>query len=125
LFGSSARVSIPYDENFSYSKAHYSTLYWGASIGAFNYLANVKGYSLVGSNSNGNNIFFVRNDLLGSLPKMTPEKAYVKSSYRTSRDLQGSLTFLDRDQAFELIADLPLKEVSTGENTTLRKVFQV
>lgn len=125
LFGSSSKVSIPYDENFSYSKAHYSTLYWGASIGAFDYLANIKGYSLVGSNSNGNNIFFVRNDLLGSLQKMTPEEAYVKSTYRTSRDPQGSLTFLDMDQAFALIADLPLKEVDTGESTTLRKVFRV
>jgi hypothetical protein len=125
LFGPSARISIPYDENFSYSKAHYSTLYWGASIGAFNYLANTKGYSLVGSNSNGNNIFFVRNDLLGSLPKMTPEAAYVKSTFRTSRDPQGSLTFLDMNQAFVLIADLPLKEVDTGKSTTLRKAFQV
>jgi hypothetical protein len=124
LYGPSARVSIPYTENFIYDQAHYSTLYWGASIGAFNYLAEQKGYALVGANTMGNNIFFVRNDLLGRLPKLSPEQAYVQAGFRTSRDPQGNLTFLDHAASFQLIADMPLCEVDTGKLVTLRELSQ-
>jgi hypothetical protein len=124
LFGPSAKVSVPYDENFIYDQAHYSTLYWGASIAAFHHLARRKGYSLVGSNTNGNNIFFVRDDLLGNLPSLTPEQAYIKSTFRTSRDPQGNLTFLDLQDGFPLVADLPLVDVSTVKTVTLREVNQ-
>lgn len=122
LFGPTAKVSVPYDENFIYNLAHYSTLYWGASIAAFHYLARKKGYSLVASNSSGNNIFFVRDDLLGDLPHLSPEQAHVKSSFRTSRDPQGNLTFLDAQDSFSIVADLPLRDVSTGQVVTLRDI---
>ncbi len=119
LFGPSAKVTIPYDKNFVYAQAHYSTLYWGASISAFNHLAKLKGYTLVGSNSNGNNIFFVRNDLRGSLKTLNPEEAYVQSTFRTSRDPQGNLTFLDFDASLRLIADLPLIDVSSDKTVNV------
>jgi hypothetical protein len=38
--------------------------YFGASLGAMNEVANLKGYSLVGTNITGANAFFVRKDLL-------------------------------------------------------------
>jgi hypothetical protein len=124
LFGDKAKVTIPYAEDFVYEKAHFSTLYWGASLSAFNYLAEKRGYSLVGANTNGNNIFFVRNDLLGSLAKLSPEQAFVSSSFRTSRDPQGNLTFLDLNEGAKLIAELPLYEIDIGKHISVRDLVQ-
>lgn len=115
LFGAKSKVTIPYDKEFSDKQSHYSRLYWGASVGAFHNLAQQKGYSLVGSNAMGNNIFFVKNDLVGDVPSLTPEQAYIESNFRISRDIQGNLSFLDRKSCLELIANLPLHQVDTGE----------
>jgi hypothetical protein len=115
LFGPTAAVSTPYAEDFYIYNAHYSGLYWGASIAAFTHLAVQKGYSLVGSNSAGNNIFFVRNDLEGKLPCFTPEQAHVQSRFRISRDETGKLSFLDGLKSLELIKELPLVDVRTKE----------
>ena len=50
VFGPKHAVSIPYDRAFDRATAHYSCLYWGASMRAFESLADRKGYALVGSN---------------------------------------------------------------------------
>jgi hypothetical protein len=114
LFGYTAKVTTPYRKDFMITKAHFSELYWGASIAAFDYLAKKKGYSLVGSNTAGNNIFFVRNDIVGSLPTYTSKQAYVKSQFRMSRDKDGNPTFLDFDTGFKIIENMTLCEVDTG-----------
>jgi hypothetical protein len=115
LFGSEKNVTTIYDDQFSIDKVHFSGLYWGASIGAFNYLAQQKGYSLVGSNTAGNNIFFVRNDVLGDIPVYTPQKAHVKSQFKISRNQEGDLSFLENEDSLNLIEDMPLYEVDTDK----------
>lgn len=120
LFGPDKNVTTIYDPNFVITEAHFSGLYWGASIGAFDYLARQKGYSLVGSNTAGNNIFFVRNDLIGDIPVFTPQEAYVKSQLRISRDRDGNLSFLNHDQGLKIIENMPLYEVNTGEKISVK-----
>jgi hypothetical protein len=122
LFGAKRNVTTMYDPEFVISKAHFSGLYWGASIGAFNFLARKKGYSLVGSNTIGNNIFFVRNDILGTIPTYTPAQAHVKSKFKISRDEDGSLSFLDSSAGLKLIKDLPLYEVDTNRTITVESL---
>ena len=122
LFGPEAKVTIPYDSKFQRSNAHYSNLYYGASIAAITTLANKKGYSLVGSNSAGNNIFFVRNDLVAGIKKYTAADAYVKSKFRESRDTKGNLTFLDFEQRFELVKDLQVYDLVTGKNINIKDI---
>ena len=111
LFGSKRRVTTPYDPRFVRDRAHFSGLYWGASIAALNELAAQKGYALVGSNTMGNNLFFVRRDVAGPLKVRSPEEAYVKARFRISRGRDGEFTFLGFDEAFEAIADLPLEDL--------------
>ncbi len=113
LFGPSAKVSVPYDPKFFRTTAHYSNLYYGASIAALTYLAEQRNYSLVGSNRFGNNIFFVRNDVRGSIPALRPEDAWVPAAFRESRDSERKLSYLNRAEALKLLADLPLIEVVT------------
>jgi hypothetical protein len=122
LFGSEKRVTVVYQDDFQVYKAHYSGLYWGASIGAFEYLAKEKGYSLVGSNTAGNNIFFVRNDVVSDIPVYNSQQAHVKSQFRISRDLNGNLSFLDRDAGLDVIKDMPLYEVDTGKTITVEEL---
>ena len=115
IFGSEAAISIPYDPKFFRTNAHYSNLYYGASIAAFEYLAQQKGYSLIGSNSAGNNLFFVRNDRLGQLKPLTSKEAFVKSRIREARDPEGKLSYLSSDASLKEIKDLRIVIVSTNQ----------
>ena len=112
-FGPESEVTTPYDPSFVRDKAHFSKIYYGASISALNSLAKSKGYSLVASNSVGNNIFFVRNDLIDSLPILTPIQAYCRAQFREYHDEEGSLTFDDFDTRINYIRDLPLYDLKT------------
>lgn len=118
-FGARDAVAVPYDAAFQRQKAHYSNAYWGASLKAFACLAAQKGYSLVGSNSAGNNAFFVRNDRLGGLPVLSVEDAHVQARFRDLRNADGSLAFLPRNRWLGLIADLPLVDVADARKMTV------
>lgn len=108
LFGPSRKVTIPYRHDFDRMQAHYSGLYFGSSIAALASLATKKNYSLIASNSNGSNLFFVRNDVLMGLRPCSPQEVYVPCQFRQSRDTAGRLTYLDFDRSLELIAALPV-----------------
>ena len=62
VFGPELQVTVPYQPDFNRTKAHHSNLCWGASLAALCQLGVQKGYAFVGSNSAGNNAFFVRED---------------------------------------------------------------
>jgi hypothetical protein len=120
VFGAVHAVSIPYAPDFDRASAHYSCLYWGASMRAFEQLAGNKGYALVGSNRVGNNIFFVRRDRLGRLKEVTTQEAYVESRFRDSRDADGNLNFLGGKQRYEQIKHLPVVDIGSGQTTTMQ-----
>jgi hypothetical protein len=111
LFGPVRKVTIPHDDRFVRAEAHFSYLYRGASIAALDDLARTRGYSLVGSNSAGNNAFFARNDVVGKLPTLSPEEAYVRAGFRESRDSGGQLDYLDFDESFARISHLPVYDL--------------
>ena len=121
-FGSEAEVTIPYDPNFVRDSAHFSKIYYGASVSALNSLAQLKGYSLVASNSVGNNIFFVRNDLIGSLPVLSVSQAYRRAEFREYHDENGNLTFDDFDTRINNISNLPLHDLKTGKLTKIANI---
>lgn len=121
--GPDRAVATPYDPAFDRLKAHYSFLYGGASLAALDHLGRKKGYVLVGSNSAGNNAFFVRKDLLGSIPAMTPREAYRTPQFRHSRDANGGFTFLPFEEARRLVADMPVIDVATNTTITIRDIL--
>jgi hypothetical protein len=122
LFGLSP-VSVPYSEGFFRTKAHYSNLYFGASLGALCFLAKQKGYSFVGSNSAGCNAFFVRNDVSKGLRSLSPEDGYVLSRFRESRDKDGKLTFLRGHDRQKEISQMPLTNVVTGQSLKVGDLY--
>lgn len=124
IFGPSAKVTIPYDAFFERKKAHYSNLYYGASLAALSLLAGVKGYALVGSNRAGNNAFFVRKDLSGRLPVCSAEDTYVRSQFRESRDINGELSYLDYFVGLEEIGEMPVYDLESKHIIKVREILQ-
>jgi hypothetical protein len=66
MWGADKSVTVPYSREFSRTKLNPE--YFGASLAAFNCLANKMGYRLVGCNTLCFNAFFVRNDVPCPLP---------------------------------------------------------
>jgi hypothetical protein len=123
-FGADAAVTVPYDPTFVRGEKHWSWLYWGASLAAMTRLATAKGYVLVGGNRAGNNAFFVRRDVLGEIPEVGVEEAYVPSRFRESRDRAGELSYVSsHEQALRLMADTPLVDVESGSELTVAERF--
>ena len=111
-FGANKAVTVPYDASFVRSKAHYSNIYYGASLKALCILADRKGYALVGCNSAGNNAFFVRKDLKpDAINEITVEEGYVRGQFRESRDEKGNLLYLSLEEEQKLLNTLPLVEI--------------
>lgn len=111
-FGPQRPVTVPYDAAFQRHIAHYSHIYYGASLAALVGLGKRKGYAFVGTNSAGNNAFFVRRDLLpAGLPERTAQAGFVDCKFRESRNAAGQLAFLDAAEERALLAGLPLVEV--------------
>lgn len=124
VFGADRAVTIPYDPNFRRHASHYSGLYWGASLAALCSVATKKGYDFVGSNSAGNNAFFVRKDVNAELPALTSKEGYVRSLFRESRDTVGRLTFLRaHEDRLAVIRDMPVYDVDHDRVTTVGAAF--
>jgi hypothetical protein len=123
IFGPDAAVTVPYDPAFCRSQAHYSHLYYGASIAALEQLGRQKGYSLIGSNSTGHNLFFVRNDRVGALRALTAKEAYVESKIRESRDEQGKLSYLSGGARLKEIKDMHVVAVASNELILLSELL--
>ena len=122
-FGNTHKVTIPYFTDFSQTKAHYSNLYYGASLGALCYLAEKKGYDFIGTASEGVNAFFVRKDLSGPFIKYNSTNGFHAATNRASKDKNGKLNFLSNEEGFRVIENMPLFNILTGETTTIKELY--
>lgn len=117
-------LTIPYEQSFQRAAAHYSTLYFGCSLGALHHLAKRKGYLLVGSNIWGHNAFFVRSDIAGKFRGLDPEEAYVLSRYRESRDESGRNNYVRGEDRIKVIENMPVVNVVTGEIGPIKQLWR-
>lgn len=120
VYGDVHPICTPYDKNFNRTIAHPSNLYFGASIAALCFLAAKKGYRFVGTNSAGNDAFFVRKDYAnrfvdGSLQLIRSSP----SRFRESRDGSGRKTYIGGLERLKQISTLPVVNVETGEISQL------
>ena len=111
LFGDNYPLVVPYDPSFDRTSAHYSNLYFGASLPAFIDLAAKKGYQCIGTCSTGVNAFFIRNDIFPIINRNLDEIVFYPSLRRESRSPDGLLTYLDNQQSRQLVDDLPLLQL--------------
>ena len=116
VFGAERAITIPYAPDFRRLVAHHSGQYAGASLAALAHLAKRKGYALIGSNSAGNNAYFLRRDLMAEdLVEVPVIRAFVRPNYRESRDYANRLDFLSYEQRQATIRGLPVVNVETGQ----------
>jgi hypothetical protein len=116
LFGSERMISIPYDKYFNRTKAHFSNLFFGASLSALVHLATQKGYELVGCCDSGVNAFFVRKDLLNDkVRKLSVLDAYKEDKSRQSRNPKGKFSFFTGDERLSIIKGLNVVNVLTNK----------
>ncbi len=123
VLGPNLKITTPYNPSFVRGQAHHSNLYFGASIAALCDLASRKGYYFIGSNLNGNNAFFIRNDIRVPFQKKSANEGYVKSQFRESRNEKGQLTFVSGDDRLKQISHLEFFELDSKKNIVLNEIL--
>jgi len=118
-FGDLHPLAIPYDPSYLRTRGHFSNLYWGASLSAFDHLAARKGYTRLGTNLAGSNVFYVRNDRLHLFADRIADTTGRPSTFRESRDANGLLTFLAGPARGRALADCPVTDVQSGRTGPL------
>ena len=123
LFGAQRAVSVPMAENFDRRTAHHSWPYFGASLRAWTELLGRRGFTFVGSNRQGNNAFLVPSASVGMTPIAPVDlgrlEHFVQWNVRESRDPSGALSYLTGDARVNIMADMPVVDVLTGELLTV------
>lgn len=122
LFGQKKSVTVPYKKNYIRTVEHYSNLYYGASIKAFINLMKKRNYFFIGTNSAGNNAFFLKKKHWNRAKKIIIEKKVFVSKFRESRDVRGNLSFLNKKDSLELIKN---KFVIDLIDNKRKKIFEL
>jgi hypothetical protein len=116
VFGIDKPITVPYNKKFIRNKAHYSNLYFGASLLSLYQLSESKGYAFIGCNSTGNNAYFVRKDKLNNTVKeISLKNGYVASKFRESLDRSGKLNYLTGNKRLEAIKGMPIFNTDTNQ----------
>lgn len=115
IFGSDRAITVPYNPSFNRTQAHYSNLYAGASLTTLCDLAEEKGYVFIGSNSAGNNAYFIKKEKIGRLKPLSVKEGYIQSKFRESRDKQGQLTYLSGNERFSEIKGMQVYNTRTNQ----------
>ena len=113
---------MPYKNNYIRSNEHFSNLFYGASIRAFINLLKKRNYFFIGTNSAGNNAFFVKQNIWKKINKLITDKKIFESKFRESRNSNGKLTFLNKKKSLQLIKN---KTVIDLKNNKKRKLFEL
>ena len=114
VFNIDRPITIPYDEKFIRQKAHYSYLYFGASLTALISLGKSKGYSFIGTNSAGVNAYFVKNENIGNFEEKSANEKFSISKFSESRDRNNRLNFLSYEDRQKAIRGMPVYNVETN-----------
>lgn len=119
-------LTIPYDENFIRNDSHFSNLYWGANLKAYDVLLSNKGYVYVGSNSQNSNAFFIKKKLVEKyLSKLLVNSDAESSTFRESRDSKGNLNFIRGEGRLSVIKELNLFDLNTNSTKKIKDIFTV
>lgn len=122
VFGDLRPITVPYKNNFERHKAHYSGLYYGASLKAMQDLAEQRGYKFVGTPRTGLNAFFVRNDLADKVLSKLDNVTDYPSRYREARDENFNLSYLRGADRFKALENCTVINTQTGQEEKLDQI---
>jgi len=105
-FGSKEKLTIKYDKEFIYWKAHASQLYFGASISAWKELFGIHNYQFIGVDSNGVNAFFVDKSKFDDVFLGGVKACEYKENFYELQKFK-----IPNKERFKLIKDMPFIEI--------------
>lgn len=125
IFKNDDPLTVPYDKDFTRENHHYSNLYWGANLKAFDKLLSNRNYLYIGSNQQNTNAFFVKKELaekyLNDLIQNIPD--FEVSKVRESRDKNGKLNLLRGKDRLEEIKELELININTNQVMKIKELL--
>ncbi len=121
-FGFKNKITVPYEENFIRNKAHFSNLYWGASLEALKFLGEKKNYKFICTNSAGNNAYFIKSSEYNKLG-LKLEKNFYSNKFRESRDKNGKKNYLSGENKLKMINDLYVIDVEKNKKVKLKEIL--
>ena len=125
LFGEENYITIPYSDKFDRTKAHYSNLYWGASLNCIIQEAERKKYKFIGTNSAGNNSYFIREEYFEKLNLNENSIKFNISKFRESRNKKKEKTFLSKKDQLECIKDMIVYDLKKKSNISIKELFNL
>ncbi|MGP0091086.1 MAG: hypothetical protein ACLPKB_14170 [Xanthobacteraceae bacterium] len=121
VFGDLHPIAIPYQPSFDRSTVRDAArLYYGASIQAF--ISLLEDYALAGTNTAGNNAFFVRKDLYTDLIGRIADTYPRPSLFRESYGPNGELSFIGGPHRSAQIKSQPVTNISTGDTRSIESL---
>ena len=81
-----------------------------------------KNYLFLGTNSAGNNAFFLKKNLWKKITKGIRKKRIFRSKFRESRDIRGNLTYLDKNKSLELIKNKLIMDLKDKKEKKISKL---
>jgi hypothetical protein len=123
VFGDRRALTIPYRPDFNRRAAHPSGLYFGASVLALARLCAGKGYRFIGTNMNGVNAFFVRDDIAGHVLPAIGEVRAWPSRHREGGEAAGAKSAIRGPARAEIIGEMPVVDLDTGATVALRTLY--
>jgi len=111
-FGPKKSLTIKYNENFVRAKSGIEKLIYGCSLKAASNLCKEKGYSLICTNKNGNNAFFVKTKLLNDkIKERAVEEVFKLNSFKEYADSSGNISAISLEQIFKIQKSVLVQEV--------------
>ena len=122
LFGYEKSVTVPYKKKFIRSKEHYSNSYFGASLRAIINLLK-KEYLFIGTNSAGNNAFFINKRQSKYIQNKIINKKIFKSKFRESRNKIKKLNHLSNKENINTIKNKKLFDLEKNKIFKIKQIF--
>jgi hypothetical protein len=124
IFGDELEITVPNEINFTRKEYHFSHLCYGMSLNALIRKMNEKGFIFVGSNEFNNNAFFIQkkyqSNLNINLPDTNNLKKFTISNIRESRDKNGILNYLRKEDRLKAIENCEVIDLSNSKKERIK-----
>jgi len=124
IFGDELEITVPNEINFTRKEYHFSHLCYGMSLKALIRKMNEKGFIFVGSNEFNNNAFFIQkkyqSNLNINLPDTNNLKKFTISNIRESRDKNGILNYLRKEDRLKAIENCEVIDLSNSKKERIK-----
>ena len=122
IFGHKQMITVPYKKSFNRHKEHYSNSYFGTSIAAIQNLLK-KDYLFIGSNSAGNNGFFINKNYNKFFYNKIKNYKIFESKYRENRNKKNKLTFFNKDESIQTIKNKKILDIKKNKILKIHDLF--